>query len=316
MSERIDIRTAAQQLLAAEDILLICHKSPDGDTIGSACAIQHALAQKGKRSAILCSDEIDARYDSLKPAIFAEDFAPAYVVSVDLAGAQLMGERAAVYAEKCNLCIDHHPSNTGYAAQLLLQEDAAACAELVFELLREMDAEITPIIADCLYTGLATDTACFRFSNTTPNTHRVAAELMELGADHITINKIHFETKSRQRLELEKLALSTLEFHFEDRCALIYLTTEMLQATGAKQHDFDGVSAIPRSIEGVDVGITMRQKSGGTWKVSVRTTQGYSATKIAAGLGGGGHEQAAGCEIIGERARAKAAILAEVEKQL
>ncbi len=316
MSEIIGITAAAQALLVAEDVLLICHKNPDGDTIGSACALQHALQQKGKRCAILCADPIHQRFLYMQPAIFENNFTPAYVVAVDLAGEQLMGDTAAVYAQRCNLCIDHHPSNTGYANQLLLQGDAAACAQIMLEVIEEMGVELTPLIASCLYTGLATDTACFRFSNTTPATHRTAAKLIELGADYIAINKLFFESKSRQRLELEKMALNSIEFFFGGRCAVLIITEDMVQASGAQQPDLDGITAIPRSIEGVDFGITMRQKAGGAWKVSVRTTQGYSATAVAKNLGGGGHERAAGCELIGERQNAKMAVLAEVEKYI
>lgn len=316
MSEMLDAAAAASRLLAADDILLICHKNPDGDTLGAAGALFHALSTMEKRVAVLCADEIPHRYDYLGLSLFDGSFQPRYVAAVDLAGPQLFGEAAYSYASRCDLCIDHHGSNSAYADALLLDNTAAACCEVVLKVLEEMRADITPKIADCLYTGVSTDTGCFRFTNTTPATHRTAARLMELGANVIWLNQLLFESKSRSRLEIERLALSTLEYHFGDRCALIYITREMIATTGADGTDLEGITAIPKAIEGVAVGITMRQQMNGGYKISVRTTQEYDAAAICARLGGGGHRQAAGCEIFGELKNAKAAVLAEVEKSL
>ena len=124
-------------------------------------------------------------YDYMPITVFDGSFSPAFVVAVDVAGIQLFGERNNIrdYAEHVNLCIDHHGSNSGYAYETLVDDHAAAAAELLTTLIPEMGAKITPEIASCLYTGVATDTGCFRFSNTTAETHRAAAALIEAGAD-------------------------------------------------------------------------------------------------------------------------------------
>jgi Exopolyphosphatase-related proteins len=313
VSEVLNLKTTAGRLFTASDVLIICHKNPDGDTLGSAAALQHALMQKGKNCAIICADAILPRYDFLDIRLFNESFEPKYIISVDMADTQLFGDAMIQYADKCDLCIDHHSSNTKYAKALLLQEESS-CAEVMLQLLHEMDVEITPLIADCLYTGIATDTGCFKFTNTNAKTHMVAAKLIELGANTIHLNQLLFESKSKSRIELEKLVLSTLEYHFEGRCALVCITQEMLNLSGADIDDIDGITAIPRSIEGVDIGITMRQQAKGVSKVSMRTTSKYNAAEICARLGGGGHKQAAGCEIVGNMENAKAAILAEVSR--
>lgn len=315
MSEKLDVKAAAARLFAVDDVLIICHKNPDGDTLGSAGALYHGLVAKGKNCAVLCADDIHPRYDYLQLRLYDESFEPKYIIAVDLAGPQLFGDVTAKYAPLCDLCIDHHASNTGYAKALLLEEDSS-CAEVVLKVLDEMNVTITKEIANCLYTGISTDTGCFKFTNTTANTHLAAARLMDLGADTVQLNQLLFESKSRSRLEIERLALSTLEFHFEDKCALIYITREMVQVTGADGTDMEGITGIPRSIEGVGIGITMRQQTGSSYKVSVRTTSEYSAADICARLGGGGHRQAAGCEMIGNLENAKAAILAEAKKEL
>ena len=318
MTQNVDRETVVSRLLAADDILILCHKNPDGDTIGSGTALCLALQQLGKNAAVLCSDPIPAMYDYMPITVFDGSFSPAFVVAVDVAGIQLFGERNNIrdYAEHVNLCIDHHGSNSGYAYETLVDDHAAAAAELLTTLIPEMGAKITPEIASCLYTGVATDTGCFRFSNTTAETHRAAAALIEAGADVEKLNERLFESRSHARVIAERMALESLEYSFGGRCATVYLTKEQIAETGADGTDLEGITSLPRMIEGVEVGITIRQQPTGSYKVSVRTVTGVDASAICAHLGGGGHKQAAGCELLGSLDNAKAALLTEVEKAL
>lgn len=316
MSEILDLTAAVARLLRAENILLLSHKNPDGDTLGSAGALYHALKSIGKTAAVLCADPIHPRYDYLHLELFTGQFEPAYVVAVDVAGIQLFGDALAPYSERVDLCIDHHSSNSGYADAMLLDGESAATAEIVFRLVEVMNIQLTPQIAECLYTGVATDTGCFKFANTTARTHQVAAKLIEAGADIVRLNDILFESKSKSRLAIERKALESLQYYFDGQCALVCLTKEQIAETGADNTDLEGVTGIPRAIEGVKVGITMRQQPTGSYKVSVRTVSGYNASEICKRLGGGGHAQAAGCEILGSQDNARMALLAEVEKVL
>ena len=114
---------------------------------------------------------------------FAGEFEPAYIVAVDVAGLQLFGPGTIDWAQKSDLCIDHHASHSHYADGLVLDGTAAACAEIIYKLLLEMGAEITPFIASCLYTGMATDTGCFKYSNVTFKTHLIASQLYDYNID-------------------------------------------------------------------------------------------------------------------------------------
>ena len=309
MTQNVDRETVVSRLLAADDILILCHKNPDGDTIGSGTALCLALQQLGKNAAVLCSDPIPAMYSYMPITVFDGSFRPAFVVAVDVAGIQLFGERNNIqeYAEHVDLCIDHHGSNSGYAYETLVDDGAAAAAELLTTLIPEMGAKITPEIASCLYTGVATDTGCFRFSNTTAATHRAAADLIEAGADVEMLNERLFESRSHARVIAERMALESLEF---------YLTKEQIAETGADGTDLEGITSLPRMIEGVEVGLTLRQQKDGSFKISVRTGHNTNACNIARRLGGGGHPRAAGCEISGNPDNAKHAILEEVKKEL
>ena len=318
MTEQLNVQQMAERLCAADNILVLCHKNPDGDTIGCGSALCHALKALGKTAAVLCSDAVPSRYSFTAPVPFRGEFEPKTVVAVDVASVQLFGENNGVpqYPRHVDLCIDHHTGNSGYADFTLLDGNAAAAAELLYEVISEMGVEITPLIANCLYTGLATDTGCFRFSNTTAETHKAAAALIEAGADVERLNERLFESRSHARVIAERMALESLEFYYDDRCALICLTWDQIQAAGVAGAELEDLTSLPRSIEGVEVGLTLRQQKDGSFKISVRTGHDTNACNIARRLGGGGHPRAAGCEISGNPDNAKHAILEEVKKEL
>lgn len=315
-TELLTLVQAVQRLLLADNILLLCHKNPDGDTIGSAAALYHALRSLSKTVSIACNDPIPERYAYMQLPVYNREFEPGYIVAVDVAGLQLFGSATIAWAEKANLCIDHHATHSRYADGLVLDGHAAACAEIMYELLKEMDVEITPLMANCLYTGIATDTGCFKFANVTPKTHRIAAELMELGAEYTYLNELLFESKSRRQLAVEGKILQNMEYYYEGRCAITSLTLEEIETTGALSVDLESVTGIARAIEGVQVGITMRQQPSGSYKVSIRTSRAVDASVVATAFGGGGHHGAAGCELFGGLENAKQALLAEVERHL
>ena len=318
MTEQLNVQQMAQRLCAADNILILCHKNPDGDTIGCGSALCHVLKALGKTAAVLCSDAVPSRYSFTAPVMFRGGFEPKTVVAVDVASVQLFGENNGVpqYTRHIDLCIDHHAGNSGYADFTLLDGSAAAAAELLYEVISEMGVEITPLIANCLYTGLATDTGCFRFSSTTANTHLVAAKLILAGAQLEELNTLLFDTKPRERMEAERIARNHLEYHLDDRCALMYLTRDEIEQSGVDPADLEELTSLPISIEGVKVGLLLRQQPGGSYRISVRTAKGVDACAIARRLGGGGHTRAAGCELLGNLDNAKNAILAEVQAEL
>ena len=318
MTESVDRQTAVLRLRGAENVLILCHKNPDGDTIGCAGALCLALKALGKNAAVLCSDPIPSLYDFMGLELFDSSFTPGFVVAVDVASIQLFGDRNNVqkYAEHVDLCIDHHASNSGYAYETLLDPGAAAACELMIDVIEEMGVPLTPAIADCLYTGISTDTGCFRFSSTTARTHKAAARVMEAGANIEMLNARLFESRSRGRIEIEKMALESLEYFFDGRCAMICLTWDQIVTSGVAGAELEDLTSLPRSIEGVEVGLTLRQQKDGSYRISIRTAGAVDACAIARHLGGGGHARAAGGEISGNLDNARYAVLGEVRKEL
>ena len=163
----------AQRLLAMEDVLILTHRRPDGDTIGCAGALCLALRQLGKTAWVLPNEDAHGLFTPYFEGVLAPaEFVPQFVVSVDTAALGMLPGSGKTYADRIDLAIDHHGSNEGYAKQTRVDPDCAACAELLYRILVEMGVRITAPIALLLYMAIATDTGCFVYSNTTPDTQQ------------------------------------------------------------------------------------------------------------------------------------------------
>lgn len=313
----ISLDEAADILKASGKTLILCHRYPDGDTLGSAAALCMGLRKTGKRAFIKCSDKIGAKYDYIFKDLSSDEFVPDLIVSVDVADKELLGEPLlSSYGDKINLCIDHHPSNTMYAEKYFVDPKAAATCEIIFKLLKLMGIGIDKPIASALYTGITTDTGCFKYINVTPQTYRIAADLVETGIDSPSINRIMFDTKSRARIEMERRVMDSIEFTRGGSVAVIEITKKMIAESGAVEDDLDGLATIPRGIEGVEVGITLRENDDGSYKISLRAHPPANASEICAKFGGGGHKGAAGCTIHAPLAETKKQIINVVKEYL
>lgn len=310
------LEAVAKTLLSKDKILILTHRSPDGDTIGSSHALALALKKAGKMVKVECNDPFPNKYSYFTDKLEKVEFDEEFIVSVDVADTKLLGEKLSVYADKIDLCIDHHGSNTKFAKEYYVESTAAAAAQIIAKLIRLMNIEIDKDIANAVYTGISTDTGCFRYTNTTAETYRTAADMIDCGAESGMINRIMFETKSRSRLEIERRVMDSMKFYLDGKCAVAYATIEMMKESGAVDGDMEGVSSLPRQIEGVMAGITLREKNNGKYKVSVRTTDELDASAICAEFGGGGHKAAAGCMICGTLDEAIESIVRVVAKAL
>lgn len=294
-----------------DHVLILTHVRPDGDTVGSAAALCQALRDMGKTAYLLYNPEITATYAPYAaPYRAPENFTPEHIVAVDVATAALLPENAKIYAEKVDICVDHHPSNSGYARYTCLEADAAAAGETVYEIIAQLTA-ITPQIALPLYIAISTDTGCFVYTNTTPRTHRIAAELMqyvEVGA----INKALFRTKSRTRLAMESRMVSEMELYDEGRVVVMQIPLSLREEYHATEADIEELSSLAAFVEGTDCGITLRELRPGVIKISLRTSPRVDACAACAKLGGGGHRAASGATVEGSMNEVKARILQAV----
>lgn len=314
--QELDLKQTCRFLKERDNYLILCHATPDGDTLGSAYALALGLTSIGKKCMIKCADEIPSKYSYFTSAFENTEFAFETVVAVDIADIVLLGSLAETFVGKIDLCIDHHISNTRYADRLYLNSEAAANCECIYDIFRHFPLPLDRTSAQALYTGLSTDTGSFKYSNVTAKTHRIAADLYSYDIDAAEIGRLMFDTKSRGRLELERMVLDSAEFHFDDKCMLLVATNEMKNKTGCSDNDLEGVAVISRSVEGVLAGISIKEKEDGTYKVSLRTYPPLNASEICKSLGGGGHINAAGCSLSGDIKEVKEKILKVVKDNL
>ena len=287
-------------LESRDKYVILTHIYPDGDTLGSAFALCRALRKLNKQARVLINGTLAEKFSYLATNMEEQNFEYETVVSVDIASPELLGAFKDEFESKIDVCIDHHASNSMSAKMIYVNSEAASNCENIYRLIKQLETQIDPLMANCIYTGVCTDTGCFKFTNVTPDTMRIAAELMELGCKSAEINKAMFDTKSFARINIEREVLNTLSFYEENKIAVVYTTLEMEKRSGAKDSDMDGLAALPRQIEGVCIGITVKEKSENYFRISVRTNDGHDAAWICSKFGGGGHFAAAGCSINGQ----------------
>lgn len=314
----MDFEVLKEYLETHDNYLILTHKSPDGDTLGAGFGLCGYLRDAGKKANVLNSESFPLRYKFLYEGYYVQEFEPQSVIAVDIADTQLLGSHLAAFAEEgaIDVCIDHHISNKFYAGQSYVDGSASATCLILYQFFKYIGYEMSNQVAKCLYTGISTDTGCFKYENTTPQAHLAAAELMGYDIEFASINRKMFDVKSKGRLIAEKKAIEEMEYFFDDRCAIIVLTTEMMNSCGVEQAEFEGMASIPLSTEGVEIGITIKQRHADVFKLSVRTTEEIDASAFCKRFNGGGHIRAAGCEIQGTLEQVKAKVLNEVREVL
>ena len=308
----LSVQQTADLLRSFDNILILTHVRPDGDTVGCAAALCAALRQLGKTAYLLPNPGLtDTTTPYFAPYAAPEGFAADKVVSTDIATPGLFPENAKRYEGRVDLAIAHHPSFEHFGKENIVRPEAAACGELMYDILSAL-GPITPEVALPLYVAVSTDTGGFVYGNTTARTHAVAAKLMETGIDYRTVNKVFFRTKTRKRMLLEGSMLDSMEFYDRNRVAVLSVPISLMARLEATESDAEDLSALGGQIEGVDCAITMRELRPDVWKMSVRTGERINATKVCAMLGGGGHAAAAGCTVEAPWQEAKERILAAV----
>ncbi len=308
----LNLRQTARFLKKHDHYIILTHASPDGDTLGSAYALYYGLNEIGKSACVLCPDVIPEKYRYFARKTDHVSRENATVIAVDVADKRLLGSLKEEFGDIVDLNIDHHISNVRFAKNLYLDSNASATAECIFELLSYMKVNINDITAKALFTGIVTDTGCFKYSSVTAKTHIIAAQLYEYNIDAPEINRLMFDTKSRKLLELERMVLDASEFHFDGKCIILPVTAEMQEKTGCSGTELEGIAVISRSIEGVIAGITLKQTDDNEFKVSLRTYPPLDASEICKKLGGGGHKAAAGASVTGTLEEVKQKVLRAV----
>jgi phosphoesterase RecJ-like protein len=294
------------ELRAAEKLLLTTHENPDGDALGSLLAMHWMLEQLGKDSLMFMSpDEFPLPWEyrgwTFERLVGTppEDVAERTVVFLDCGNIDRMPVDFLQADGLHILNIDHHHDNTHFGTVNLVVPGASCTAEIVWNIGKQLGVEVTPRIADALYTGLVTDTGKFMYENTTPEAHRMAAELIDAGVDPHEVYRRLYEDLPFRRLLLLQRALASVERHDNGAITISHLVKDDYEQTGAQENDSEGVVDHMRAVEGTAVAVLVREllsdERNGMRKVSLRATDGsVDVSRIARIFGGGGHPQAAG----------------------
>ena len=285
----------AQFLLHHDNFCILTHARPDGDTIGSATALCVSLRQLGKNAYVLENEEASPFLERcLLGLTVKEPGENDTLVCVDVASPHLLPGAHQKYLPRLALRIDHHFSAVSFTAEELVDSTSAACGEIIYDLITAMGAEMTKEIAWRLYIAISTDTGCFRYSNTTAHTYRVAAACADTGADLYPITQELFDTTSISELKLQNWMVEHAQFLCGGKAAVCAIPKSM--EDNVSKEDLEGISGFLRSIEGVKISATLREIEGSS-KVSIRAVPGFDASEVARQFGGGGHKGAAGATL-------------------
>lgn len=298
-----------QELQKKQDTLLLFHRNPDADALGSTLALYEMLLQLGCRVLGACPSPLPERLRFLmgeeKIAFGKEnipdDFLPERIIALDTASPSQLGDLFSIYEEKIDLMIDHHAVGTPFANHYI-DPKAAATGEILFDLVKEMQKagkiKLNSRICNRLYAAISSDTGGFRFSNTTPATHRRAAELLEAGVPAADLNHDLFDCKSQKQLLAESFAAANLALYFDGRVALVAIPYSKKIELGLADEHLETLVDVARSLAGVEVALAIRQPNdAGVFRVSTRSSTDYDVSALCGVFGGGGHKKAAGCTI-------------------
>lgn len=288
----------AAVLLEQDHYCILTHRRPDGDTISSAAALCLGLRQLGKAAHVLRNEEITDRFRWLhegltKPSAEEGDT----IVSVDVASPSMLPKAFAPLLGRIALRIDHHSSATSFTERELVDPASASCAELVWDVLRQMGVRADQRLAEAIYVGASTDTGCFRYANTTDHTFAVAAECAKAGARIYELNQKLFETNTLAKLKMQAWIVDHLRLLRDGEMAVCAIPGKVEADIGVTEDDMDNISSFPRSVAGVCMAATLRETADGDVKISVRAVPGFDAARITARFGGGGHKGAAGASL-------------------
>ena len=293
----MDLKECAAFLRERDEYIIVTHRRPDGDTLGSAAGLCHALRRMGKTARLFPNPEITDTYlPYVREYLAGENYRYTAAVAVDVAEESLFCQG---WTGGIDLWLDHHPPRGAVRENAVIWSHKASCGELILELIDELCGDITKEEADLLYMAVSTDTGCFVYDNTTAETHRAAARLLDAGADLPALNKPLFRYKSRARIVLEGLICSDLRVCRDDTVSVAVVTLDMLRRCGATEDDCSDLASLAGMVRGNRVAVTVRELSEDPpkSKVSLRTDGEVDASRVCALFGGGGHKMASGCEL-------------------
>ena len=287
----------------SKKILLLSHVNPDGDTLGSMCAMYSMILKRFKKkvdmsvvSAIPFNYTFLPNID-LAQRYFDQSLVYDLVITLDVASIERVRDAKIFFDRgKCTVNIDHHKTNPKYGDYQIIEPEASSCGEVLYNYFKKYDWEITEDAAICLYTAIMTDTGNFRFENTNPNSFRAVAELVELGANPNKLYKLCYESKTKNLVMFQNYCVNKAEFLNDNKIVYTTVYKKDLEKFSAGDDYTDGIAETLRAIDTTEVSFVVKEVEAKLTKVSMRSKK-IDVARICEQFGGGGHTYAAGCTI-------------------
>ena len=299
MTTKIDLKQALDIITAPKRTLVLCHKNPDPDTLGSAFALKHILEYFGSAVDVASCDKPSSKFSFITGGddLSYTDKNYERIIAVDVASPMQLGELSFL-APRVDLTIDHHAMNTRFSKYY--EDLGASCAEIIFSFYKALGIKLPKHFFECIYAGMSGDTGGFRYSNVTARSMEYGAEIISHGIDHAEINRIIFESKTLGEIKAQKLTFEKMELLCDGCLAVILMTNEMKEKNGIKDEDISDIVNSIRSIEGVLVAVSIKQNSKDPQKyaISSRANCDIDVSSVCKMLGGGGHTRASGATVI------------------
>lgn len=296
------LRQIVDAIASRQSFVLASHTRPDGDAIGSQLAMAYALRALGKQVRVINRDPAPAPLMAF-PGVPEITIADHVDGSADAAIVMECGDLARTGVAGLDrffvINIDHHPGNTGYGQINWYDEQAAACGEMVFDLVRALGVPLSRDIATHVYLAILTDTGSFHYSNISPRTFDICREAIEMGVDPVAVARNVYDSNNMGRLKLFGSVLSAMQIDPSGRIAIVYLDHEMARAAGGTYEDTEGLINLPLTVKEIQAVVFFKQLEGEEYRVSMRSKGDIDIGAIAKEFGGGGHKNAAGCSISG-----------------
>jgi phosphoesterase RecJ-like protein len=311
--------SVAAAILQRQRFVVTSHARPDGDAIGSQVAMAYALRQLGKDVQMVDADPAPLQFQVF-PGVSDIHVSATVQGQFDAAIVMECGDLSRTGVDGFDkyfvINIDHHPGNRSYGAINWFEPGAAACSEMVFDLVEALGVTLTPEIATHIYVAILTDTGGFHFSHITPRTFEICRRCTEAGANPQAIARAVYDSSTMGRLRLMGAVLHDLEFEAEGRAALAALTLKLFHETGATIDDADGLINIPLNVKDIQAVAFFKEIAPDSFRISLRSKGSVDVNRVAGAFGGGGHKNAAGCTLDGPYPEVRAKLLAELKQVL
>ena len=297
-----EVQRIAAAIRDRQRFVLSSHARPDGDSIGSQLAMAYALRWLGKHVDVVNADPAPPpimQFPGVPDIRIAPQIDGEYDAAIVMECGDL-GRTGVGGLERCFVVnIDHHQGNTNYGALNWFDATAAACGEMVFDLVRALDVPLTVDIATHVYLAILTDTGSFHYSSISPRTFEICRECLEAGVDPVLVARNVYDSNSMGRLKLFGAVLSAMQLDQAGRIAIVYLDHEMARAAGGTYEDTEGLINLPLTVKEIQAVVFFKQIEGETYRVSMRSKGDIDIAAVAKEWGGGGHKNAAGCSASG-----------------